>query len=695
MRSQILATILVAWLSGAAAAEAQVLLKKSWDEAITLDLDNAATKRLASIEDFVAERQWDVVAGLLRQAQTEQGDKLVPIAPGWYMSVTRYCQCRAALLPPAGLTAFRSHADGTISSWLADARRTDDRAAWLRIARRGFATSNGGEAVRRLAEQSFELGEFSLARTWWELLLPPEPALRTAAGLGLLRQPTNTNESEVRAALVLCSIFDGDVSRAERELAAFRRRHDGARGRLGGRDGLLADLLSEQLTRVRGGAPLTSNADAPPEIERLIWSRSLPQPVWAEAVLRSDREPLGAFWPIVADQKLFVTNGEMILGWEFSNGRAAWSAKVKGEGEVDANDEANAAPDKAAIIHAVANPTSPKCPISGRVLQTMTALEDRLYARLGWPITGRAKQEGESPSELVGLDIGVGEGKLVWRVSADDIDPRDQLREWAPWCFEGSPSVTARRVFVGLRRSLPQEEMQIACLDADSGRLVWKRKLGVTIAATNETVNSTSHLRLTLADDSVFVSTDEGAVAALEQSDGTIRWLRTYSDNAATEPRERRRFGSTPPLIHRGVLYVAPLDSQKLMAIHAESGLRMWEREWPDPIQFLLGICDDTLIVSGRSLWGVRLSDGGSAWPLRRVGDDDPEGWAVGRGALIGRHIVWPLRDELLVVAAASGRIARRISLRESFSAQGGDLLVSGSHLFIGHDRQMTVWKLR
>ena len=52
MRSRIATTILVAWLSGTAPADAQVLLSKSWDEAMTLDLDNAATKRLASIEDF-------------------------------------------------------------------------------------------------------------------------------------------------------------------------------------------------------------------------------------------------------------------------------------------------------------------------------------------------------------------------------------------------------------------------------------------------------------------------------------------------------------------------------------------------------------------------------------------------------------------------------------------------------------------
>src|SRR5258708_2852033 len=86
---------------------AQVLSTKASDEPITLDLDNSVTKRLVAIEDFIAEKQWDVVASMLRQTQAEKPDKLVSIGPGWYVSVARYCQCRAALLPLAGLTAYR------------------------------------------------------------------------------------------------------------------------------------------------------------------------------------------------------------------------------------------------------------------------------------------------------------------------------------------------------------------------------------------------------------------------------------------------------------------------------------------------------------------------------------------------------------------------------------------------------------
>ena len=133
---------------------AQPLTMRPSQEALTLDLDSAVVKRLASVEDFIADKQWDLVASLLRQTQAEKPDKLVPVAPGWYLSVARYCQCQAALLPPAGLAAYRRQADATAKQWWDDAERlpltdpTRQRSAWLRIARQSFASSSADQIGR-------------------------------------------------------------------------------------------------------------------------------------------------------------------------------------------------------------------------------------------------------------------------------------------------------------------------------------------------------------------------------------------------------------------------------------------------------------------------------------------------------------------------------------------------------------------
>ncbi|TXT26762.1 MAG: hypothetical protein FD138_2818, partial [Planctomycetota bacterium] len=389
---------------------------------------------------------------------------------------------------------------------------------------------------------------------------------------------------------------------------------------------------------------------------------------------------VGSVVPLVVGETLFATNGEAVFAFDAATGHPKWSEMTDTTTDV-----------RAAVIHSLADPIVPKRPIEGRPRHSLSVFGDRLYARLGTSITARAKQETNSHSELVGLEIGVGEGKLVWRVAAEEIDPQDPLSTNSPWSFEGAPVADSQRVFVVLRRSLPQEQLNVACFDADSARLLWNRKIGITVTSTEEAANSTSHLQVVVAEDSVFVSTDAGAIAALDAHDGAIRWVRTYASEAVLTARGGRRDGHAPPIFYEGVLYVAPLDSDLLLAIHAESGLLLWQREWPDLLQSVLGVSHNTLIVQGRSLWGVALATGEPTWPHRRIGSDDPEGISFGRGILIGDEVWWPNRDELIVVAPGSGQITRRISVRESLGLTGGDLTAFGRSLFVSRGPQLTV----
>ena len=581
------------------------------------------------------------------------------------------------MLPLAGLTAYRQQVNPSAKKWLDDAERHRDRTALLKIMRQAFASSHGDEAARRLAEQAFEAGDFAAARTWWEMLLPAPGPLRSAAGIGLLRHPDSpSNMPQLRAHLILCSLYSGNIARADQELIAFRRLQADAVGRLAGRDGVLVDLLTEEIGKTFSPRPSITT----PELDQRLWSIELPWPAWINRDKAGRPSDLGDVFPVVTDHAVFVTNGESVFAFDLASGRPKWSEA--------ANDDLTS---QRAVIHSLADPVAPKWATVGRPQHTLTVSGDRLYARLGTPITGRAKQELHAQSELVGLDIHEGEGRLVWRVSADEVDPQDPLRAAAPWSFEGSPVADSRRVFAALRRSLPQEQINVACFDADTARLLWNRRIGITVASTEETVNSTTHLQLTLAEESVFISTDAGAIAALDAHDGTMRWLHTYNVETAHSVRERHREGMTPPLSHDGVLYVAPLDSQLLMAIHAESGLRLWQREWPDPIEYVLGISGNTLVVSGRSLWGVNIANGESAWPHRRVGEDDPEGFSFGRGVLIGNEVWWPNREELIVVNATNGQIQRRVRLRESIAETTGHLTAAGPFVLLNRANRMTV----
>lgn len=686
MIDRVRARLLVLWALACLAmpADAQVFIAKPAHEPITLEIDSAVNKTLATLEDFVANQQWDVVATVLKQTQTERPDKLVPIGQNWYVSAERYCQLRAALLPDAGLAAYRHQIDSSARQWLAEAERTPDRNLLLRVVRQGFASSAAVPALTRLAEQSFEQGDFAAARTYWELLLPAPTSVRTAAGIGLGRVPeAQQDPAQLRAQLVLCSLFSGNLVRAERERAAFDALHSQAIGTLAGQQGALSELLAEQFVRHRPlllGKPQRDLTATNLQIERVGWRVSLPPSVLHMMDSDSSSNDPGDMLPLVIDGKVFVSNGESVFAWDLKTGRPAWSNDNRSAEDVDA-----------AKVYSLAEPVPPKWPVEGRSWHSLSVVGARLYARLGTPVTGKAKQEPNAHSELVGLDIGAGEGKLVWRVAASDIDPRDPLAASAPWCFEGAPTADERRVFAVLRRSLPQEQINVACFDGDTARLLWNRKVGITVASTDETVNSASHLQVTLAEDSVFLSTDAGEIAALDAHDGALRWVRTYETDSPFTVRERRRTGHTPPLYHDGVVYVAPLDSRRLFAIHAESGLLLWQREWPDPIQHLLGIVNDTLVVSGRSLWGIRTDRGLPAWPNRQVGFDDPEGSSFGRGVIVGHDVWWPTREELWQVSANNGQILRRLPVKNWTGQIAGHLTAFQKFLLVTHGQRLMV----
>lgn len=663
------------FLTSVTSVSAQLVTVKPSQESMTLDVDSAVTKRLASIEDFIAEKQWDAVATLLRQTQAEKADKLVAIAPGWYVSVARFCQCQAALLPTPGLAAYRRQMDATAKKWLDDAERSSatdpshQRTAWLRIVRQGFASSSADKAIARLAEQSFEQADYATARTYWEMLLPAVGPLRSVAGMGLLRHPdSNSDAAQIRAQLILCSLFEKKFARASQEFASFRKLHGNATGRIAGQDGLLAELLSSLLD---GRSADDSTEAIVPSLDRRLWTVELPS---------NSANEIGDVVQVVVGGTLFASNGESIFAFDATTGLPKWSDSTDAAADV-----------REAIIHSLADPIAPKLPVEGRSWHSMSVHGDRLFVRLGTSITAKAKQETNSHSELVGLDVGTGEGKLVWRVSADEIDPQDPLSAASPWCFEGSPVADSQHVFAVLRRSLPQEQINVACFDADTARLLWNRKIGITVASTEETVNSTSYLQITSAEDSIFVSTDAGTIAALDAHDGTVRWMRTYASDQLRPSRSGRRDGHTPPVYHEGVVYLAPLDTDLLLAIHADSGLLLWQREWPDPVRHVLGIARGTLIVQGRSLWGVALETGESVWPNRRIGFEDPEGTSFGCGALVGETVWWPNRDELIVVEASSGRIMRRVALRELWGLAGGHLTAFGTSLVISRGAQLTV----
>ena len=149
---------------------------------------------------------------------------------------------------------------------------------------------------------------------------------------------------------------------------------------------------------------------------------------------------------------------------------------------------------------------------------TLTIADDRLYARMGSPITNPPQQPGVSVASgnLVCLDLRA-EGKLLWRVAAEE-----------GWAFDGAPVVAAARLFIVMRRNDIRPQVHVACFDTTTARMRWRRFVCAAETPARGTLAECTHTLLTLSGDTIYVNTNLGAVAALAVEDGRIHWLSLY-----------------------------------------------------------------------------------------------------------------------------------------------------------------------
>jgi outer membrane protein assembly factor BamB len=328
---------------------------------------------------------------------------------------------------------------------------------------------------------------------------------------------------------------------------------------------------------------------------------------------------------------------------------------------------------------------------------SMTIHDGRLYARMGTPITSRKERASiaDIQTALVVLDLDPkqGQGKLLAKVSTDSFGPVG-----TPWSFEGAPVVGGNRVYMALRRSQPKMQVNVACFDAASGRLIWNRKVCAAVSNIGRNNNLISHQLLTLAEDKLFISTDLGAVAALDARNGAPLWVLTYESSPDKSPAllsDHTKQGLLPCLYHEETIYAAPNDSNLIFAIDVQNGVVKWQRRLSDRIRHLLGVGQGNLIVSGNSLWGLSAENGNGVWGRAIT---DPEYYGYGRGLLVDDAVWWPTREAIEIRSQRSGhRIHRQPIQLEPHGTTparntGGNLQITNGYLLVAQADRLVVY---
>lgn len=687
-------------------AAAQISLpsegRAKFREAITLDLDSQVIKALATAQDHVAEQNWAQAIPLLQQLIESQGDELVPLELGRYWNAADLSQAIIARFPSDALKLYRDRVDPLLKNVFEAGKRELDEQQLRRVVQAGFNSSYGDDALWILGELAFERGDFALARTTWELLIPEQPRadqaatkLATATGELTYLDP-DYPAAEVAARLVLCSIFAGQFELADRELPAFQKMYPQAKGHLAGEDGDFAEILarwrskatkwkSQQATAsdwptVGGDNTRNRESSAPSESLGLRWSAVLPNNPFvgrSPRIALHERPPL-SFLPVVADGAVFVSGPDSVHAFDLLTGKPHWPTNDKDPSRIFTS-----------VGEAALRPTLETV---GVPYYSLTVDNGRLFTRLGPPIVRRSRNETHTVSEIFGFDLRT-EGQLIFQQAASALDGPDVSPEATGWSFEGTPVVDGNRLWVSARRGFPEEEIELACFDVESRQLLWRRRLCAVLRNNPEHYNVMGHRLLTLSDGRLIVETSAGAIAALDAETGRVLWLVAYEviprEDLPIDLNDPRRHGLVPCVAAEGLVFAAPTDSNMVFCLDAATGRIIWQYKIGDRIQHLLGVVDGRLIASGRQLWALSVQNGRPVWPEQRVGSDDPRGHGYGRGVIAGWSIYWPLREEIWRVDVRTGALQARHAIQQALGETGGNLVIANGILLIAQGQRL------
>ncbi len=542
--------------------------------------------------------------------------------------------------------------------------------------------------------------------------LKPEPPLVEATAQSLRRLWTAQGwipvlfypdsqipPADVAARLALVSILEGARDRAAVEIEEFRQNYGQAVGTLAAKDGNLAEILAGLLAESEGWqAPRLSNAWAtfaanPQRSGRTAGEIDISTPAWnmplAEVRLpdprigvrlglrprrvAEDSEQLLSYHPVVVGNRWFYCNEHQIFGFDLATGKPLWAAGPgRPAGELYRTAQMDRIPMSIQSLLGVPR-------------YTLTVHGDRLYARMGLPITmpmtsRRLPLRGQS--QLVCLDLAA-QGALLWEYTPETSD----------WVLEGTALSDGARVYVGMRRSSTRAHAHVACFDADNGQLLWRTLVCSAATPGAGNVDEASHNLLTLADGMLFYNTNLGAVASLETATGKLRWITRYpraEPNAPLDPGDNPAHyyrDLNPALYHQGKLFVAPADSPGIFALDATSGLLIWESSHRQDAVHLLGVAEGHLIATGDKVYGFAVHGGRLDYEYPAE-NHLPNGF--GRGLLVGSTVYWPTRDELYALDAATGTPVRQPIPLDPRGVRGGNLVLAADFLLIAGSNK--VW---
>ena len=638
-----------------------------------------------------------------------------------YRPVSRLCHELLSQMPDVGIQIYRTAYEFAAEEMLAAAVASGSTAELEQVANRYFITLPAGRAMMLLADRLMHQGRYRGAVQVLRDLIDIYPA-QNRKTLGIL-------DTWCEFKVALCLQLAGEQDAAQAEVQKLAASHAEESLRISGQLETVRELPNSKLfARDTVAIDSTPGSNAgiswlQPGVEELI-------PLWQYRF--ANEEPYKDPKPSNRnDRRVFFGDGNSSKTMPFANRygpgtRVLFGSQTVGDYVVpravflehyrlrlaDAASGILLAEGDGVDSPPLARENYPRIRIAASDYALLRPVEDdqRRFIVIGHESNTTQNDESLKASQLVAYDKVT--GKRVWS-SESWPDGVNGLRNVT---FLAAPTVFGERLL------LPRDAYTLECLDRTTGEPLWHTPLH----AGGTPFFKAPGCPVVVQGGIAYVATNAGCIAAVDAFAGELRWIRRYerydSDHKTlkkSKPANRNGFNGystqftqsvldsfvpSDLILHGGLLILAPVDGEVLLAIDAATGQRVWlldgqTRYAPyGRLTEIVGHDDSNLFaLSETHLVCIDLAGGLVRWMQTLPGWLGPKYTGRGRGVVVDGQVILPNLRELLVFDANNKQPMRRLQLpafdqsREPLSGSS-HLVVSGPWLAVGFEGGIEVF---